>query len=110
HDNLHNIAAQVQRRGCGGRTGHCQNSVRCTWLRMERGFESVEALELGIAAAKSEVNAKQGCQRVAEAANETARKVIPGEAEQVEKAFAAVDRRGRRLSSISERKRVRSRL
>lgn len=58
---------------------------------VERGFESVDALELGIAAAESEVDAKRGRQRVAEAANETARKVL-NEAEQIEKAFAAVDK------------------
>lgn len=66
---------------------------------VERGFESVEALELGIAAAESEVDAKQGRQRVAEAANETARKVL-NEAEQVEKAFAAVDRARQALDDL----------
>ncbi len=66
---------------------------------VERGFESVEALELGIAAAESEVDAKRGCQRVAEAANETARKVL-NEAEQVEKAFAAVDKARQALDDL----------
>lgn len=65
----------------------------------ERGFESVEALELGIAAAESEVDAKRGRQRVAEAANETARKAL-NEAEQVEKAFAAVDKARQSLEDL----------
>lgn len=66
---------------------------------VERGFESVDALELGIAAAESEVDAKRGRQRVAEAANETARKVL-SEAEQVEKAFAAVDKARQALDDL----------
>ena len=66
---------------------------------VERGFESVEALELGIAAAESEVDAKRGRQRVAEAANETARKVL-SEAEQVEKAFAAFDKARQALDDL----------
>lgn len=66
---------------------------------VERGFESVEALELGIAAAESEVDAKRGRQRVAEVANETARKVL-SEAEQVEKAFAAVDKARQALDDL----------
>jgi DNA repair protein SbcC/Rad50 len=65
----------------------------------DRGFESVDALELGIAAAYSEVDAKRGRQRVAEAANETARKVL-NEAEQVEKAFAAVDKARQALDDL----------
>ncbi len=66
---------------------------------LERGFESVDALELGIAAAESEVDAKRGRQRVAEAANETARKVL-NEAEQIEKAFAAVDKARQALDDL----------
>lgn len=66
---------------------------------VERGFESVDALELGIAAAEFEVDAKRGRQRVAEAANETARKVL-SEAEQVEKAFAAVDKAWQALDDL----------
>lgn len=66
---------------------------------VERGFESVDALELGIAAAEFEVNAKRGRQRVAEAANETARKVL-SEAEQIEKAFAAVDNARQALDDL----------
>jgi DNA repair protein SbcC/Rad50 len=66
---------------------------------VERGFESVDALTLGIAAAESEVDAKRGLQRVAEAANETARKVL-SEAEQVEKAFAAVDKARQALNDL----------
>lgn len=56
----------------------------------ERGFESAAALELGIAVAESEADKKRDLQRVADAANETARKSL-SEAEQVERAFAAVD-------------------
>lgn len=56
----------------------------------ERGFESAEALELGISAAEAKVAEKQGIQQIAEAANEAARKALT-EGEQIEKAFAAVD-------------------
>ena len=56
----------------------------------ERGFESVEALELGISAAEAKVEEKQGVQQIAEAVNEAARKAL-AEGEQIEKAFAAVD-------------------
>ena len=56
----------------------------------ERGFESAEALELGISAAEAKVEERQGIQQIAEAANEAARKAL-AEGEQVEKAFAAVD-------------------
>ncbi len=56
----------------------------------ERGFESAEALELGISAAEAKVAEKQGFQQIAEAANEAARKAL-AEGEQIEKAFAAVD-------------------
>ncbi len=56
----------------------------------ERGFESAEALELGIATAEAKVEEKQGIQRGAEMANEAARKALT-EGEQVEKAFSAVD-------------------
>lgn len=56
----------------------------------ERGFESAEALELGISAAEAKVEEKQGIQQIAEAANEAARKVLT-EGEQIEKAFSAVD-------------------
>lgn len=66
---------------------------------VERGFESVEALEQGIAAAESEVDAKRNRQRVAESANETARKVL-SEAEQIEKAFAAVDKARQALDDL----------
>jgi exonuclease SbcC len=66
---------------------------------VERGFESVEALEQGIAAAESEGDAKRNRQRVAESANETARKVL-SEAEQIEKAFAAVDKARQALDDL----------
>jgi len=56
----------------------------------ERGFESAEALELGISAAEAKVAEKQGIQQIAEAANEAARKAL-AEGEQIESAFAAVD-------------------
>jgi DNA repair protein SbcC/Rad50 len=56
----------------------------------ERGYESAEALELGIAAAEAKVEEKQGNQQGAEVANEAARKALT-EDEQIEKAFAAVD-------------------
>lgn len=56
----------------------------------ERGFESAEALELGISAAQAKVAEKQGIQQIAETANEAARKALT-EGEQIEKAFAAVD-------------------
>lgn len=56
----------------------------------ERGFESAEALELGISAAEAKVEEKQGNQQIAEAVNEAARKTL-AEGEQIEKAFAAVD-------------------
>lgn len=56
----------------------------------ERGFESTEALELGIAATEAKVEEKQGIQHGAEMANEAARKALT-EGEQIEKAFSAVD-------------------
>ena len=56
----------------------------------ERGFESAEALELGIAEAEAKVEEKRGIQQGAETANEAARKALT-EGEQIEKAFAAVD-------------------
>lgn len=56
----------------------------------ERGFESTEALELGIAAAAANVEEKLGIQRSAETANDAARKALV-EGEQIENAFAAVD-------------------
>ncbi len=56
----------------------------------ERGFESVEALELGISVAEAKVEEEQGDQQIAEAVNEAARKTL-AEGEQIEKAFAAVD-------------------
>ncbi len=56
----------------------------------ERGFESSEALELGISAAEAKVAEKQEIQQIAEAANEVARKALT-EGEQIENAFAAVD-------------------
>ncbi|OWJ74769.1 AAA family ATPase [Haematobacter missouriensis] len=56
----------------------------------ERGFESAEALELGIAAAEAQVEEKQGVQRGAEMANEAARKALT-EGEQIEKAFSSAD-------------------
>lgn len=56
----------------------------------ERGFESAEALELGISAAEAKVAEKQGIQQIAEAADEAARKAL-AEGEQIESAFAAVD-------------------
>ena len=56
----------------------------------ERGFESAEALELGISAAEAKVAEKQGIQQIAEVANEAARKALT-EGEQIEKAFSTVD-------------------
>lgn len=56
----------------------------------ERGFESADALELGIAAAEANVEEKRGFQQDAEKANETARKALT-EGEQIEKAYVAVD-------------------
>ncbi len=56
----------------------------------ERGFESAEALELGIAAAETRVEEKQGIQNGAAMATEAARKALT-EGEQIEKAFSAVD-------------------
>ncbi|WP_316862155.1 SMC family ATPase [uncultured Cohaesibacter sp.] len=56
----------------------------------ERGFESAEALELGIAAAEAKVEEKRGIQQDAEMSNESARKALT-EGEQIEKAFSAVD-------------------
>lgn len=56
----------------------------------ERGFESAEALGVGIVGAEAVVHAKQGLQQVADAAKENARKAL-SEAEQIEKAFAVAD-------------------
>ena len=56
----------------------------------ERGFESEEALELGIAAAEANVEEKRGIQQDAEMSNEAARKALT-EGEQIENAFSAVD-------------------
>jgi DNA repair protein SbcC/Rad50 len=56
----------------------------------ERGFESAEALELGIAAAETKVEEKQAIQNGAAMATEAARQALT-EGEQVEKAFSAVD-------------------
>lgn len=56
----------------------------------ERGFESAEALELGIAAAEAKVDEKRSIQHGAEMANEASRKALT-EGEQIEKAFSAVD-------------------
>ena len=56
----------------------------------ERGFESAEALELGIAAAETKVEEKQGIQNGAAMTTEAARKALT-EGEQIEKAFSAVD-------------------
>ncbi|MEP3333307.1 SMC family ATPase [Sedimentitalea sp.] len=55
----------------------------------ERGFESADALELGIAAAKANVEEKLGIQQGTEKANEAARKTLT-DGEQIEKAFVAV--------------------
>ena len=65
----------------------------------ERGFESAEALELGISAAEAKVEEKQGIQQIAEAANEAARKALI-EGEQIEKAFAAVDTARKALDDL----------
>ena len=56
----------------------------------ERGFESADALELGIAAAEANVEEKRGSQQGTEKANEAARKALT-DGEQIEKAFVAVD-------------------
>jgi len=65
----------------------------------ERGFESAEALELGIAAAEANVEENQGIQQGAEKANEAARKALT-EGEQIEKAFVAVDTARRALDDL----------
>ena len=65
----------------------------------ERGFESAEALELGISAAEAKVAEKQGIQQIAEASNEAARKALT-EGEQIEKAFAAVDTARQTLADL----------
>ncbi|MGJ8561669.1 MAG: AAA family ATPase [Litorimonas sp.] len=65
----------------------------------ERGFESAEALELGISAADAKVAEKQGIQQIAETANEAARKALT-EGEQIEKAFAAVDTARKAFDSL----------
>ena len=69
----------------------------------ERGFESAEALELGISAAEAKVAEKQGIQQIAEAANEAARKAL-AESEQSEKAFAAVDTARQALDGLEAKK------
>jgi exonuclease SbcC len=56
----------------------------------EQGFESSEALALGITSAEAQVDEKRSLQTVAEAAQEAARNALT-EAEQIEKAFASVD-------------------
>ena len=56
----------------------------------EQGFESSEALALGITSAEAQVEEKRRLQTVAEAAQEAARNALT-EAEQIEKAFAGVD-------------------
>ncbi len=65
----------------------------------ERGFESAEALELGISAAEVYVAEKQETQQIAEAANEAARKALT-EGEQIEKAFVAVDTTRKALEDL----------
>lgn len=68
----------------------------------ERGFESADALELGIAAAAAKVEEKRGVQQGAETANEAARKALT-EGEQVEKAFVAVDTARQALDDLEAR-------
>lgn len=65
----------------------------------ERGFESAEALELGIAAAEAKVDEKRSIQQGAETANESARKALT-DGEQVEKAFVAVDTARKALEDL----------
>lgn len=65
----------------------------------ERGFESAEALELGIAGAEAEVDAKRSIQQVAEAANEAVREALT-EAEQIEKAYTAIDMARQALDNL----------
>lgn len=65
----------------------------------ERGFESAEALELGIAAAEAKVDEKRSIQQGAETVNESARKALT-DGEQVEKAFVAVDTARKALDDL----------
>lgn len=65
----------------------------------ERGFESAEALELGIAAAEAKVDEKRSIQQGAETANESARKAL-ADGEQVERAFVAVDTARKALDDL----------
>ncbi len=65
----------------------------------ERGFESAEALELGIAAAKANVEEKRGIQQGVEKANEATRKALT-EGEQIEKAFVTVDKARQALENL----------
>ncbi|CCF22341.1 Putative SbcC-like dsDNA exonuclease (plasmid) [Pseudorhizobium banfieldiae] len=65
----------------------------------ERGFESAEALELGIAAAEAKVEEKQGIQQGAETKAETARIALT-EGEQIERAFVAVDTARKALDNL----------
>ena len=68
----------------------------------ERGFESAEALELGIVAAEAQVEQKQGVQRGAEMANEAARKALT-EGEQIEKAFSSADTAQQAVDDLEKR-------
>ena len=68
----------------------------------ERGFESADALEWGIADAEAKVEDERSIQQIAEAANEAARKALT-EAEQIEKAFAAVDTARQALDNLDAR-------
>ena len=65
----------------------------------ERGFESAEALEIGIAAAEAKVDEKSSIQQDAETANEAACKALT-DGEQVEKAFVAVDTARKALDDL----------
>ncbi|MBL4918664.1 AAA family ATPase [Szabonella alba] len=65
----------------------------------ERGFESIEALELAMEGAAAQVGERQQAQGIADAAAEAARQALT-KGEQVEKAFAAVDAARQALDSL----------
>lgn len=65
----------------------------------ERGFESAEALEAGITVAQDDVAQTNDIEQGAKDAHETARKAL-SQAEQIEKAFAAVETAQATLNDI----------
>ncbi|UWQ35362.1 SMC family ATPase (plasmid) [Leisingera sp. M527] len=84
------LAARLKEEASEAERALCDQRALYVARLEERGFESAEALELGISAAEAKVAEKQGIQQIAEAANEAARKALT-EGEQIERAFAAVD-------------------